>query len=119
MGRNPYGFLQKAKMFSLFLPPKTVSAVHLYGDEAVFDASASFLSLRERLVTSYVVFSLPQYRNSVSRYGEDNFAFSVRAFLIQQSSAEPPLPSTEFSKTHLITIIEFCWDNHRQTEREP
>ena len=32
-------------MFSLFLPPKTVSAVRLYGDEAVFDASASFLSL--------------------------------------------------------------------------
>ena len=32
-------------MFSLFLPPKTVSAVRLYGDEAVFYASASFLSL--------------------------------------------------------------------------
>ena len=32
-------------MFSLFLPPKTVSAVRLYGDEAVFDDSASFLSL--------------------------------------------------------------------------
>ena len=32
-------------MFSFFLPPKTVSAVRLYGDEAVFDASASFLSL--------------------------------------------------------------------------
>ena len=29
-------------MFSLFLPPKTVSAVRLYGDEAFFDASASF-----------------------------------------------------------------------------
>ena len=28
-----------------FLPPKIVSAVRLYGDEAVFDASASFLSL--------------------------------------------------------------------------
>ena len=32
-------------MFSLFLPPKTASAVRLYGDEAVFNASASFLSL--------------------------------------------------------------------------
>ena len=31
--------------YPLFLPPKTVSAVRLYGDEAVFDASASFLSL--------------------------------------------------------------------------
>ena len=78
-------------MFSLFLPPKTVSAVHLYGDEAVFDASASFLSLRERLVTSYVVFSLPQYRNSVSRYGEDNFAFSVRAFLSSAEVSRAPI----------------------------
>ena len=32
-------------MFSLFLPPKRVSAVRMYGDEARFDASASFLSL--------------------------------------------------------------------------
>ena len=32
-------------MFSLFLPPKTVSAVRQYGDEAFFDDSASFLSL--------------------------------------------------------------------------
>ena len=32
-------------MFSLFLPPKRVSAVRMYGDEAVFDDSASFLSL--------------------------------------------------------------------------
>ena len=31
--------------YPLFLPPKTVSAVRLYGDEAFFDASASFLSL--------------------------------------------------------------------------
>ena len=32
-------------MFSLFLPPKTVSAVRLYGDVTIFDDSASFLSL--------------------------------------------------------------------------
>jgi len=32
-------------MFSLFLPPKRVSAVRMYGDEARFNASASFLSL--------------------------------------------------------------------------
>ena len=32
-------------MFSFFLPPKTVSAVRLYGDEVVFGDSASFLSL--------------------------------------------------------------------------
>ena len=32
-------------MFSLFLPPKPVSAVRQYGDESCFDASASFLSL--------------------------------------------------------------------------
>ena len=31
--------------YPLFLPPKTVSAVRLYGDEAVFDDSASFLFL--------------------------------------------------------------------------
>ena len=28
-------------MFSLFLPPKIASAVHLYGDVTFFDASAS------------------------------------------------------------------------------
>jgi len=32
-------------MFSLFLPPKIASAVRLYGDVTLFDASASFLSL--------------------------------------------------------------------------
>ena len=32
-------------MFSLFLPPKTASAVRKYGDVTIFDASASFLSL--------------------------------------------------------------------------
>ena len=32
-------------MFSLFLPPKTASAVRLYGDVTIFDDSASFLSL--------------------------------------------------------------------------
>ena len=32
-------------MFSLFLSPKTVSAVRLYGDVTIFDDSASFLSL--------------------------------------------------------------------------
>ena len=32
-------------MFSLFLPPKRVSAVRMYGDEARFNASASFFSL--------------------------------------------------------------------------
>ena len=32
-------------IFSLFLPPKPVSAVRQYGDESCFDASASFLSL--------------------------------------------------------------------------
>jgi len=32
-------------MFSLFLPPKIASAVRLYGDVTIFDASASFLSL--------------------------------------------------------------------------
>ena len=42
------GFLQRND-YPLFLPPKTVSAVRLYGDEAVFDASASFLVLPERL----------------------------------------------------------------------
>ena len=31
--------------FSLFLPPKIASAVRLYGDVTIFDASASFLSL--------------------------------------------------------------------------
>ena len=44
MKSNPIGFLRKND-YPLFLPPKTVSAVRLYGDEAVFDASASFLSL--------------------------------------------------------------------------
>ena len=34
-------------MFSLFLPPKIASAVQLYGDVTLFDASASFLSLPE------------------------------------------------------------------------
>ena len=33
------------KTFSLFLPPKIASAVRLYGDVTIFDASASFLSL--------------------------------------------------------------------------
>ena len=32
-------------MFSLFLPPKIASAVQLYGDVTIFDASASFLSI--------------------------------------------------------------------------
>ena len=32
-------------MFSLFLSPKTASAVQLYGDVTLFDDSASFLSL--------------------------------------------------------------------------
>ena len=44
MKSNPIGFLRKND-YPLFLPPKTVSAVRLYGDEAVFYASASFLSL--------------------------------------------------------------------------
>ena len=34
-------------MFSLFLPPKIASAVQLYGDVTIFDASASFLSPAE------------------------------------------------------------------------
>ena len=34
-------------VFSLFLPPKIASAVRLYGDVTLFDASASFLSLPE------------------------------------------------------------------------
>jgi len=34
-------------MFSLFLPPKTASAVRKYGDVTIFDASASFLSLSD------------------------------------------------------------------------
>ena len=29
-------------MFSLFIPPKIASAVQLYGDVTIFDASASF-----------------------------------------------------------------------------
>ena len=41
---NPIGFLRKND-YPLFLPPKTVSAVRQYGDEAFFDDSASFLSL--------------------------------------------------------------------------
>ena len=44
MKSNPIGFLRKND-YPLFLPPKTVSAVRLYGDEARFNASASFLSL--------------------------------------------------------------------------
>ena len=34
-------------MFSLFLPPKIASAVQLYGDVTIFDASASILSIPE------------------------------------------------------------------------
>ena len=39
-------------MFSLFLPSKIASAVRLYGDVTIFDASASFLSPAESWLKS-------------------------------------------------------------------
>ena len=44
-------------MFSLFLPPKIASAVQLYGDVTIFDASASFLSPAEAGQTTRTKFA--------------------------------------------------------------
>ena len=62
--------------FSLFLPPKIASAVRLYGDVTIFDASASFLSLPDRRdsekaqteFAEVILFNLISITKTVRRY---------------------------------------------------
>ena len=70
-------------MFSLFLPPKTVSAVRLYGDEAVFRRFCIFfisflLAMAKKAQTEY---SLIQKTNSKKSI-ENRSCYSVGVYRI-------------------------------------
>ena len=91
MKSNPIGFLRKND-YPLFLPPKTVSAVRLYGDVTIFDDSASFLSLpvSERLKKAQTEKALRKAkiaRNEKAKTELNRRSFSIITVLIMVSES--------------------------------